>query len=377
MADKHDFSDAFRDSFLNRNIEPETTDGWAAVCHTLRRRSVTRKVVTAASSLAVVTAVFIGIGLNNKDSVVPKTLVADTVIQENENVVSQDFDIVDSQKVDIVVSQNVGIVVSQNEKGRTVQEEIQDIVQDTEVIQEESSAREAEVPSEYHHRSKKVYSDIDTVGKRLLASNDPKTRKEYQLGFSARGMLVSTGSISNLSAGVIGILSKEWSKENTGTPRSMTKGKFQYKHYMPVGAGINIGIPVSKSLSIDTGIDYTMLHSERTVMGKTDQQYLHMLGIPLSLNWNKTLGKGFAFYAGGGAEMEKCLKATLGTTTVDEKQLQWSVFADFGFQYYIYRNLSIYLQPEFSYYFTDTSLETFRSGSGFGISARAGLRIGL
>jgi len=386
MAENKHFSDAFRDSFLN--LETETTDGWASVSHTLRRRAKTRKMVAATSALALVAAAFIGIGLkngqnvgvNDREAVAP--VIADTSVE-----LVQDEEFADGQLLASVESQELADGMPdgscQANKGVETEEPGTAGTQVSGLMPAEQEFSEQTVPENHpaatpteSPRTKKIYSDIDTIGKRVF-SVDEIARKDYQLGLSARGMLASSGSFSNFSSTLTGLLSKEWSKDKPVTPRSYSQGKFQYKHYMPIGAGINIGIPVGKCFIIDTGLDYTMLHSERKIMGKTDQQYLHMLGIPLSFNWYTGLGKGFGFYAGAGAEMEKCLKATVGSTTVDEKQLQWSMFVDCGFSYTIYKNISIYLQPEFSYYFTDTTLETFRSGSGLGLCVRAGFRFGL
>ena len=151
----------------------------------------------------------------------------------------------------------------------------------------------------------------------------------------------------------------------------------QYRHDLPISLGITARMDVNTWAGLESGIEYTYLHSSvHSVAGRLDQR-LHLIGIPIRLDARLLSRGGFDFYVGIGAKAEKCIAASFGTVQCEEKRIQWSAEAFSGVQYGLWDHASLFFQPEVSYYFTGTDLLTYRTGKPLTLTLQAGLRFDL
>lgn len=151
----------------------------------------------------------------------------------------------------------------------------------------------------------------------------------------------------------------------------------RYRHDLPVSFGITARMDVNPWAGLESGIEYTYLHSSvKSVAGRLDQR-LHFIGIPVRLDARLLSHGGFDFYVGTGAKAEKCVAASFGAVRCEEKRVQWSVEAFPGVQYGLWNHTHLFFQPEVSYYFTGTDLLTYRSENPFTLTLHAGLRFDL
>ncbi|MBQ9172925.1 MAG: sigma-70 family RNA polymerase sigma factor [Bacteroidales bacterium] len=157
-------------------------------------------------------------------------------------------------------------------------------------------------------------------------------------------------------------------------PESST-GK--YSHDLPISLGVTIRAGLTPILGAESGIDYTYLHSAfESATGRIDQ-HLHFIGIPLRMDVRLLSRGGFGLYTGLGVKAEKCIAASFGQIRCEEKRLQWSAGAFAGVQYGIWHNVYLFVQPEVSYYFTETDLVTYRTENPFSFTIHGGLRLDL
>ena len=148
----------------------------------------------------------------------------------------------------------------------------------------------------------------------------------------------------------------------------------QYHHDFPITAGLQVRLELLPWLGIGSGVEYSYLHSvASSIMANVDQR-LHFIGIPLRFDARLWSNHHWEVYAGLGGKAEKCISASYGNLKCEEPRLQWSVEAFGGVQYRIWNNTSLYLQPELSWYLTQTDLVTYRTEHPFGVSLNAGLR---
>ncbi len=170
----------------------------------------------------------------------------------------------------------------------------------------------------------------------------------------------------------------------------LTPADFPDKSYnSPLSAGLKINKKLSKSLSIQSGITYTYLQSNFKSRNTTATLKLHYLGIPVAAQatiWNS---KKFGLYASAGAMMEKGLRSFyeqseyIGnqkiTTTADTNidGLQWSVNTSVGAKYSVFRDIDIYFEPRYSYYFDNNQPISIRTAKRHVISMEAGLKLNL
>ena len=150
-----------------------------------------------------------------------------------------------------------------------------------------------------------------------------------------------------------------------------------YHHDLPLSLGVTARMAFTSRWGMESGIEYTYLHSGvESAIGRLDQR-LHFIGIPVRMDARLLSRGGFDLYAGVGAKAEKCLAASLGQVRCEENRIQWSAEAIAGVQYGIGNRAYLFFQPEASYYLTKTDLVTIRTEKPISFILHAGLRFDL
>jgi TonB-dependent SusC/RagA subfamily outer membrane receptor len=153
-----------------------------------------------------------------------------------------------------------------------------------------------------------------------------------------------------------------------------------YQHDMPVSFGVSARIMLSRRFSINTGLNYTLYSSMRErsyssgQVTERERQNVHYLGIPLRCDWLVVNRRYFTFYMGVGAQVDKCVYASVGDERLHEKDFLFSLTGAAGLQYNITNKIGLYLEPDFSLRLNEGTLETYGHEHFGVISARAGLR---
>ena len=168
----------------------------------------------------------------------------------------------------------------------------------------------------------------------------------------------------------------EW-LANNAVPGSITSAVNRYRHDLPVSLGLTARMELTPRMGVESGIEYTYLHSTVDSEAGPLEQRLHFVGIPVRMDTRLWTRNGLDLYAGVGAKAEKCIAASMGTVDCEEPRLQWSAGAFAGVQYRIGARAHLYFQPEFSYSFTKTDLVTYRTENPIVFTLNAGLRFDL
>ncbi len=147
----------------------------------------------------------------------------------------------------------------------------------------------------------------------------------------------------------------------------------EYIHDLPKSLGVSARYTVGERISLESGIEFTRLHSRLDDL----HSVMTFAGIPLRMDIRLFKSGPAEVYAGIGAEAEKCLKASFGGIGFKEPKIQWSGSAFVGAQTRIAGSAWLYLQPELSYYFTKTTLVSYRTENRLGITLSAGLRFDI
>lgn len=168
----------------------------------------------------------------------------------------------------------------------------------------------------------------------------------------------------------------EWLVTNTA-PGSYTSAVNRYRHDLPVSLGLTARMELTPRVGVESGIEYTYLHSTvDSEAGRMDQR-LHLVGIPVRMDTRLWTRNGLDLYAGIGAKAEKCIAASMGVVDCEEPHLQWSTEAFAGVQYRIGPRAHLYFQPQISYSLTKTDLVTYRTETPMVFTLNAGLRFDL
>jgi len=173
------------------------------------------------------------------------------------------------------------------------------------------------------------------------------------------------------------------------------------KYDLPLTFAFTFGIPLVKRLYLNTGIQYTYIHSKienfesdtRTLISR-DNQELHYLGVPLMLSYRIVDKNIFKLYVSGGGVVEKGLLEThnikvfneLNTESIivptDNKNrsipgVQFSLNANIGASITLVKGLSLYAEPGLAWYIPATKYPqpiSRRTKNPIFFSITAGLR---
>lgn len=201
-------------------------------------------------------------------------------------------------------------------------------------------------------------------------------RKKASFGLFAGGG-VTGGGTGGLRSG--SMLMYDVSSPSNGQVTALKRPEYakeSYKHRQPIGFGLSVRKEFAHGLSLESGVNYTLLRSDIRMQFASEDisQQLHFIGIPLRLNWQFLQRSGFSLYIGAGGMVEKCVSAELGSRSVAQKGVQWSVHGAVGAEYRFAGPVGLYFEPEASYYLNDTSLPTARSESPLTLTLRLGVR---
>ncbi len=170
----------------------------------------------------------------------------------------------------------------------------------------------------------------------------------------------------------------------------MAPNDFSQKNFMsPLSFGLTVRKNLSKTIGIESGLVYTYLLStfeDHNFVTYDASLKLHYLGIPLNLVVQVWKFSNLEIYVSGGGMVEKGLRSVyvqkqyMGnqtiTTTANTKidGLQWSLNGAVGTTYKLQRNIGIYFEPKFSYFFDNDQPISARTDRPVVIGLTAGLR---
>lgn len=220
----------------------------------------------------------------------------------------------------------------------------------------------------------------------LVADNTPKKRGKTTLSIYGSGSFASTtskalryemaegnvswGNLNNSYGTFDGELVTELQPQTAqqNTP-------YDYDHHLPWSIGVAVRKELRRGFSLTSGVVYTHLSSSCSMgAGRSVSQELHFIGVPLRVEKCCWEVERFRLYVGAGALLEYCVQASLADERVDENRWQAAVTLAAGGEYRIGRYTSFYLEPELSYHFTETKLETIRTDKPLMPTLRLGVR---
>ena len=378
-----EWTDAFRESFPEE-VRP-TDGGWEAVAGRLRRAAARRRAAIAAAALALPLAggVFFLNRPDNGETLIEVREAPGLVAQvpEQSDGLTNDTPVLRDTRSEHRGTANEPSVLSEAhfEHGGTANEhsvlsesrsEHSGMTSESSVLRNANSEHRDmanEPPMLSEADPEHVSADFYDVEEAMPA------RRAHRLtaGISAASMAdgaPTTVTVSSLAGGLVTKSSNVASNSFLNNSKGVIMQK-EYVHDLPLSFGLNARYWLSDRLSVESGLEYSYLHSRlddiHTVM--------HFAGIPLRVDYSLFNAGPVEFYTGIGGKVEKCLKASLGGMRVKERDLQWSGSFNVGARSRLSKNAWIYFQPDISYYFTRTNLTSYRTENRLGLNLRAGI----
>lgn len=390
-----DWMDAFRERCLSDETIP-SPDGWSQISRKMRHAAIRRHSALTVALLIPIAAILLWSpwrqpAVHDVPGSIP--LAENTIPSES------DDSFVAPEEEPIITSKVASIVPNMAKESPDIRSD-ETVVPNSPSVNPKNSVEpdvtnKPDEPEKPHEDSPKEKVSIES----FEAISEPARRRRPRLSIgvdAGSGMvprktdvlLQSTPYIAALTfmnaielpAKTRGILSNYSNTVSFGVeanqffPASSTN---HYHHDLPLSLGVTARMAFTSRWGMESGIEYTYLHSGvESAIGRLDQR-LHFIGIPVRMDARLLSRGGFDLYAGVGAKAEKCLAASLGQVRCEENRIQWSAEAFAGVQYGIGNRAYLFFQPEASYYLTKTDLVTIRTEKPISFTLHAGLRFDL
>ena len=158
---------------------------------------------------------------------------------------------------------------------------------------------------------------------------------------------------------------------------------------IPISFGVTVRKNINRTIGIETGLVYTFLSTDMTIIDGSRSEVtlqLHYLGVPANLIVNIFDKRRWNIYMSAGGMVEKGLVAVSRsknyyvyknseiTKNSSVSGLQWSLNGGIGLSYGIYKDLNLYVEPGFSYYFDNDQPISKRTEDPFSFNLKLGLR---
>lgn len=370
--DEIKFIEAFRESYLEDILPEESTDGWAVVSSKMRSRAIVRRCVAAACLCLPLAAVGIfGVRLLNSGSS-EVDLVAQSSGPSEVNLVVPASDTSEVELMAQISGASEVEPITQSSEVSEV-ELVMPVSEVSEVSEVEPIAQSSEV-SEVELVQKEVEEEIKADAVRTNSS-----RNGISLSASVNGMPATSGKTMGATSLMISASPFSPDIKSYKAPLETIYSNSEFSHFMPFGATVLVSFNFERNLALSTGLAYTMLYSRAQEQGGGDimKQYVHYVGIPVTLDWHFFNRSGFSLYSRLGGRMDICAGARFGNEKMQEKPLQWTLSASVGANYNFNRTIGLFIQPELDWYITQTSLKTIRSQNPVNATLRIGLTFNL
>ena len=390
-----DWMDAFRERCLSDETIP-SPDGWSQISRKMRHAAIRRHSALTVALLIPIAAILLWSpwrqpAVHDVPGSIP--LAENTIPSES------DDSFVAPEEEPIITSKVASIVPNKTKESPDIRSD-ETVVPNSPSVNPKNSVEpdvtnKPDEPEKPHEDSPKEKVSIES----FEAISEPARRRRPRLSIgvdAGSGMvprktdvlLQSTPYIAALTfmnaielpAKTRGILSNYSNTVSFGVeanqffPASSTN---HYHHDLPLSLGVTARMAFTSRWGMESGIEYTYLHSGvESAIGRLDQR-LHFIGIPVRMDARLLSRGGFDLYVGVGAKAEKCLAASLGQVRCEENRIQWSAEAFAGVQYGIGNRAYLFFQPEASYYLTKTDLVTIRTEKPISFTLHAGLRFDL
>ena len=373
-TDMHkDWTDAFRESFPEE-ARP-AAGGWEAVAGRLRRAAARRRAAVAAATLALPLAGGIFFLPNRSDTGSPEIAVVNTpsAIPDHDNPATA-HDVLPLS----ADTPAAGRELKKSLSGQATAQNGHAVLKDA-IIEHESPRSDPPVNKNTavgHEGTEEVSTHV--IGEAtdlpdLFAETTETPARKRRLAIGLGGAATAGGTPTTVTAGNFSAELSTKSSNNFWSNNSMNVFQHEYFHDLPLGFGITASYGITDRIWLESGLEYTRLHSRLDDI----HTFMHFAGIPLRANYRFCSAGPLDLYTGAGVKAEKCLKATLGGLKVPEKGLQWSGSVLLGAQVRLTRGTRLYLQPDLAYYFTKTTLMSYRTENRLSFSINAGLRFDI
>ncbi len=269
-----------------------------------------------------------------------------------------------------------------------IEQKEETLVERIEEVTEESKVERVEIEKQIDkttNTTRFLYPPVEDYRKVYRKKNSPKVGFATNLSPSTGSNSVSLMAMSQANNGlapndVVPTIQK------AAVPQEVISNT---KFLMPLSVGVQVQMPLSKSLSVGLGLNYTMLFSHYDALSRQEtremQQTLHYIGMPLNMYVNIMQKDNVRLYAIGGVTLEKGLYAFYrvsenGVRRTHGKSIdgmQWSAIGGLGIEIAASDYAGVYFDPSVAYYFDNNQPLSIRTSQPLQFKFELGFRFHL
>lgn len=146
-----------------------------------------------------------------------------------------------------------------------------------------------------------------------------------------------------------------------GLPSDYSTISYPVSHRQPVTFGLSLSYGITDRLFITSGLDYSLCYSDiylprpssGSLTWRTEEQFVHYIGVPLHLDWALAQTKTLSFYVGFGGEARKCIKASsvILKEGMKDSNIYFSAIGLAGLKYRLFKGVDLFVEPQYSHTF--------------------------
>lgn len=412
--DKDIWLDSFEDHLNDYETKP-SEDIWDKISSNLDAKAKKKKnyaILFRISSIAALFVIAFSLWIFNNDIQLKKSIYNSTelsLINNHENFINKEIVLFSEMSAPIPslpkirkVKMNSGKDINNDKMSSkkknlaVVNKENTNILGEKEEVQF-FDAKETSNQSKTSEKAKNNKEKKEDINKEKKALVKREALKRYLEDNDINNVHSREGKSNKLSIGLFSDMnSLNNNKDNQGmSPRLMTgynsappflkdaksiveiQKEYNYEHSIPIALGVSIKYSLSEKLAIESGINYTYLHSKLTEVHSAESfsQNLHYIGIPINISYSFNYNKAIAYYALLGSEIEKMIIAKKDNKTEYPNVWQLSFKAGIGTQIQIYKAISMFGELSVRYGIEDkSSWESYRTDNPLQMNIRLGIR---
>lgn len=247
-----------------------------------------------------------------------------------------------------------------------------------------SDSTAAPADSAIYRRQLDEFEQAGQALKETYAADNTPTKRAKGSGIRL-GLMAANATTGSSQNGPTAIRTKN--------PLMMAKRNpvYQFKHKMPISAGITVSKSLPRNWELESGLVYTYLYSKYYSSNNSNgSQELHYLGIPLNAIYRFARIKRLSFYASAGGQVDFYLAGRQkdegydgvvsgsGYKELKHENVQFSVQAQVGAALTLYKMTELYLEPYMAYYFeNNSSIHNIWKDKPFNFGLTLGIRTGF
>ncbi len=269
------------------------------------------------------------------------------------------------------------------------------------------------MPTTATHETEAVVSVADHMSKPGHTARTPQDEKTYRQkldefehagrNLKAKGKIPDAPEHSQKGAGIqLGMMAANASPGSSQNSARAIRTKiptmlaaqhnpvYHFDHSMPISAGITVTKTLPQNWALESGLVYTYLYSKYRSNNGNGSQELHYLGIPLNAIYRFARIKRFSFYAAAGGQVDFYLAGRQKDEGYDEgisgsgykelkhENVQFSIQANLGAAFTLYKQTELYLEPYMAYYIeNNSSIHNVWKDKPFNFGLTLGIRTGF